>query len=102
MTRIAPFARKADSKSPRDLRLIRDLLATHAAHLHDHLSDPASATPKPDPWTTQRLRPEVMAAVTALKARYAATHGTALTTSEVIAAALVVALPILIRGNFGQ
>lgn len=100
MTNTARFARNPDSKAPRGLRFIRELEETHAAHLHDHLKAPAFTAPKADPWTTQRLRPEVMATVAALKARYAKTHGTTLTASEVIAAALTLAMPILTRGSF--
>jgi hypothetical protein len=95
------FARKATDQTRRDLRFIRDLQRTVAVHLHEITrAAPDVAPPKAAQWRTLRVRPEIIAVIEGLQQRYAATTGRDLTTSEIIAAALAEALPIMTSREF--
>ena len=95
------FARKATDQTRRELRFFDTLRGTIAGYLPEAARGFTEVTPKVAGWRTVRMRPEVIAAVETLRARYIARHqGREMTTSEVIAAALIEALPGMTRGEF--
>lgn len=91
------FARRATSRKPRKLHFMTALVELRRAYLPER-SEKFTA---PDArWKTVRLRPEIDAIITALQDRFRSNLGVDLTVSEVIAAALVIALPGLSARQF--
>lgn len=90
------YARKTTDKSPRNLRFMRTFKTTCAVYLPETVKPAATAAPAPNTFRTYRMRPDIVAALDALRDRYAERHGgVMLTYSEVLAAALSEALPIV-------
>jgi hypothetical protein len=102
MTNSTTFARKAKDKTTRPLRFLDTLRRTATAHLSEGLPPLPTVTDRAVEWRTVRLRPEVIATVTALQARYARmnTARPDVSVSEVIALALSYALPRLVAEEF--
>jgi len=97
------FARRDTDKTRRDLRFLGNLRRTLAVYLPELLQGgPAEAPVKSAQWRTVRVRPEIIAAIEALQERFTAQHNgkREVTTSEVLAAALSEALPILTSRDF--
>ena len=97
------FARRDADKTRRDLRFLRTLRSTLVDYLPELLQGcPPDSTRKADQWRTVRVRPEVIAAIEGLQERYTAQHSgnREVSTSEVLAAALIEALPILTSREF--
>lgn len=87
------YARKATDKTARELRFLRTFKRTLATHLPETSNPLYPVAPN---FRTYRLRPEIVAMIDALRDRYAARKGgLMLTHSEVLAAALSEALPII-------
>lgn len=85
--------RRADGSS---LKFIADLRQLTARHL----PEAATITRKGDLWGMARLRPEVALVIDALAQRHVEGTGKPLTKSEIMAAALVMALPVLATRQF--
>lgn len=97
------FARTGQDKTRRDLRFFGNLRRTLAVYLPELLQGgPAEAPVKSAQWRTVRVRPEIIAAIEALQERFTTQHNgkRGVTTSEVLAAALSEALPILTSREF--
>jgi hypothetical protein len=88
------FIKNTPTGQAREVRFLRPFKATLAAYLPETSSP---LFPMPSRWHTYRLRPEAAQAIEAMQVRYQETHGgtVKLTPSEVIAAALIEALPIM-------
>jgi hypothetical protein len=89
------YARNSGDKTCRDVRFLRDLKRTTSAHLPETASAIIERPARGSRWKTFRLRPEIADVIEALQDRFAASRSVALTPSEVIAAALTEALPII-------
>ena len=89
------YARKSGDKTRRDVRFLRSLQRTLAVHLPEITSAPIERPVRGPRWKTFRLRPEIADVIEALQARFAANRSLTLTPSEVIAAVLTEALPII-------
>ncbi|MFN3723674.1 MAG: hypothetical protein ACK4VZ_11560 [Paracoccaceae bacterium] len=100
MPQSTAFARHADDKSHRGLRFLKSLERSHMVYLHDFPVVPVARPGRSIVWRTHRLRPQITAAIDALQERYAAQNGVDLTTSEIIAALLIEALPIVTARDF--
>jgi hypothetical protein len=98
------FARHGKDKSRRELRFFGSLRRNLAAYLPELLLGcTPEATGRAAEWRTVRVRPEIIAAIEALQERYTALHmgKREVSISEVLAAALNEALPILTSREFG-
>ena len=95
------FARRTTSRKPRRLLFLPELEPLLDAHLTEHSTAglPGLSDTR---WKTVRLRPEVDTIVAALTARYRATFGVDLSVSEVLAAALILALPVMTSRQFSS
>jgi hypothetical protein len=97
------FARCDKDKTRRELRFLGTLRRTLSVYLPEVLQgcSPESSG-RAIRWRTVRVRPEIIAAIEALQERYAAQHDgkQEVSTSEVLAAALNEALPILTSRGF--
>ena len=89
------YARKSGDKTRRDVRFLRDLQRTLSVHLPETASATIDRPARGPRWKTFRLRPEIADVIEALQDRFAANRSVTLTPSEVIAAALTEALPII-------
>lgn len=89
------YARKGGDKTRRDVRFLRHLQRTLAVHLPETTSTHIERPARGPRWKTFRLRPEIADVIEALQDRFAASRSVTLTPSEVIAAALAEALPII-------
>ncbi|WP_135448794.1 hypothetical protein [Tabrizicola caldifontis] len=97
------FARRDKDKTRRELQFMGTLRRTLAVYLPELLRGcPVESTGRAAQWRTVRVRPEIIAAIEALQERYAAQHDgkREVSTSEVLAAALIEALPILTSRGF--
>jgi hypothetical protein len=63
---------------------------------------PVRCTPKENLWRTIKARPEIIEVLDALAARHEQATGQTITNSEIIAAALNLALPVLATRMFPQ
>jgi hypothetical protein len=89
------YARNGNDKTRRDVRFLRSLQRTTSAHLPETASATIERPARGLRWKTFRLRPEIADVIEALQDRFAASRSVVLTPSEVIAAALTEALPII-------
>lgn len=98
------FARKTEDGTRRDASFLKTLSKVSSEHLPELQKPPFGAPPRPANWKTFRLRPEIADIITTLQARYAANSraGVMLTPSEIIAAALVEAMPRLTAHQFSR
>lgn len=97
------FARRNTDKTRRELRFLGNLRRTLAVYLPELIQGcSAEATRRAAQWRTIRVRPEIIAAIEALRERYTAQHSgkREVSTSEVLAAALIEALPQLTDRDF--
>lgn len=97
------FARRDKDKTRRELRFLGTLRRTISVYLPELLQGcPVESAGRAAQWRTVRVRPEIIAAVEALQERYAAQHSgnREVSASEVLAAALGEALPILTSREF--
>ena len=91
------FARRTTSRKPRKLHFLPALGDARHAHLPDRDELPTHYQAR---WKTVRLRPEIDATIAALQVRYRGNLGVDLSVSEVLAAALIAALPSLTLRHF--
>ena len=89
------YARKIGDKTRRDVRFLRSLKHTASVHLPETQAVPLDRPFRGSRWKTFRLRPEIADVIEALQDRFATSRSINLTPSEVIAAALTQALPII-------
>lgn len=97
------FARSNKDKTRRELRFFGTLRRTLGVYLPELLQGcPLESTGRAAKWRTVRVRPEIIAAIEALQERFTAQHNgkREVSTSEVLAAALSEALPILTSREF--
>lgn len=95
------YARKSGDKTRRDVRFLGSLQRIASVHLPETRSATIDRPARFPRWKTFRLRPELAEVIAALQARFAASRALTLTPSEVIAAALTEALPIItVREEF--
>lgn len=97
------FARRDKDKTRRELRFLAALRRTLGVYLPEVLQGcPVESTGRAAQWRTVRVRPEIIAAIEALQERYTAQHSgkREVSTSEVLAAALIEALPLLTDRDF--
>jgi hypothetical protein len=89
------YARKSGDKTRREVRFLRGLQRTALVHLSEITSANIDSPARGPRWKTFRLRPEIADVIEALQDRFAANRSVTLTPSEVIAAVLAEALPII-------
>jgi hypothetical protein len=97
------FARRGKDKTRRELHFLGTLRRTLAVYLPELLQGcPPESARRVAKWRTVRVRPEIIAAIEGLQKRYTAQHSgkREVSTSEVLAAALSDALPILTSREF--
>lgn len=97
------FARRDKDKTRRELRHLGTLRRALAVYLPELLQGCSpEATGRAAQWRTVRVRPEIIAAIEGLQERYSAQHSgkQEVSISEVLAAVLNEALPILTSQEF--
>lgn len=102
MSRLNTYARKSRDQTHRPLKFVGALEGALEIYLPETRGGAPKLPSKSHLWRTVRLRPEVMAGLEALKARYAANNPAKpdITVSEVMAASLATALQKLVAGEF--
>jgi hypothetical protein len=102
-TTATAYGRWDKDKNRRQLRFLGNLRRTLSVYLPElQQGCPVDATGRAAGWRTIRVRPEIMAAIEALQTRYTSQRNGKLEvpTSEVLAAALSEALPIITSKEF--